>query len=217
MSESPRIGPVGGQVVNVIPSPPPVITVQPPGFLMPPGAFPPPSSHQYYAGDIFGAVLECYDPTNTVNGPLVWGADGSAAPGGWCGEPTTGPAVPTSGLGGYVTITVNAIVRVHVRTCFSGVGGAGSSASGWVHQVKSDGTIIVLDSLAQSWGGGFYVGYFDTDIHNVNVEAGDKIIAGGVLNVASDCRWRNYGINDNYLRVGRGTISFGTCGNWTGP
>ena len=171
----------------------------------------------YYTGDIFAAVLLVEDDVM----PLTWATTGDSPTGGWGARPTIGPATPTAGADGYVTINVPAIVRVNVQISTTGVGAPGAMFYGWVHQVKLDGTVIILDAQSFAYPGGGLGGWspsMTTDVHDVEVEAGDKIIAGGSFSGwAGYAEWYNWGVDQGFIYVGRGTISFGVSGTWVGP
>jgi hypothetical protein len=167
-----------------------------------------------WTGDLFAAMLHVGgDGTGTI----TWNVDGDHPEGGWFAELTRGPITP-------LTVSRDCVVRIESRVHFGGVAQVAprSYASYEVLVTRETADLVIGgdglsypgDEALEAWSD-----WLAVDVHDVQLYAGDVVWARGFLsNWAGFQAFTNVGVNETYLRVGRGTIvmNSGTV-VWVGP
>lgn len=181
-----------------------------------------------FVGNAFAGLLRSdhigANPYGLATTTLKYEATGDSPPIGWYSTPTVGPLeVVTPTYSGYYR-TIHAkksmTVRVQLVLEFSTVTTT-DTASVQVYIIRN-GSIINIGSDSLSTGGGlhYWSGTLSVDVHDVELLEDDLVEFQGypAASFISSGGWTNFGTNDTFFRVGRGTFLWnsGTV-TWTGP
>jgi hypothetical protein len=161
-----------------------------------------------YTGSVFAGILRA------DNYPaLGYKHTQAAAPGGWDVQATVGPIAIDQTVEPFTSITVSAdmIVRIQALAEWSGVVNDGASIT---FSVTVNGSTVGSDTQVYSGPNlSFWSPYFAVDLRSYSLSAGDTVSISGSVTGG----WTNFGVNETFVRVGRGLFQWPGDHSWEGP